>query len=177
AWEPGPDPGSVAVSALEALEGLAIVGAQRLASVRLTPVVAATLRAALDLVLGDQPTRRPMIASWDDGALDIAVQDVRLENLTAAGSLLETVEGSLGPARDAKAFLLPVPAARPRPMSLMIEQGTLGPAIPWHAVVRIRLVRSEALDALARREGCVVLRPFVTVPAASGERPAVLVAL
>lgn|SRR5262245_597532 len=176
-WERGPDPGNSPVPALEALEGLAIVGAQRLAPVRLTPAVAATLRAALDMVLGDQPTRRPMMASWDDGALEITVADVRLEALTAAGSLLETVDGSLGPAREGKGFLLRVPVASARTMYLMIEQGTLGLAIPWHAVIRIRLVRAEALDALARREGCVVLRPFVTVPPSSGERPAVLVAL
>ena len=177
AWERGFDPAEGTVSALEALEGLAVAGAQRLASVRLGAVVAATMRAALDMLLGEQPARRPLVATADDGALEIAVPEVRLENLTSAGALLETVDASLGPAREGKAFLVRVPVAGARTMYLMLEQGTLGLAIPWHAVTRIRLVRAEALETLARREGCVVLTPFVTVPPASGERPAVLVAL
>src|SRR5712691_13253969 len=93
-WERGADSAEGSVSAFEALEGLAIASAQRLTSVRLTAVVAATLRAALDLVLGDAPTRRPLTTSWDDGAFEITLPEIHLEHLTAAGALLETVDGS-----------------------------------------------------------------------------------
>jgi len=171
------DSGNGTVSAAGALAGLAISGAQRLSSVRLTRVVAETLRAAIDLALGEDPPRRPLQATWDDGAFEITLPEVRLDHLTAAGSLLETIDGSLGPAREGRAFLMRVPVAGPRDMYLMLEQGTLGLAVPWHSVIRIRLIESRALEALARREGCPVLPPFVTVPTAKFERPAVLVAL
>src|SRR6185369_5453403 len=136
------------VSALEAVDGLAVAGSQRLSAVRLQAVVAASLRAALDLVLGDQPPRKPLTATWDDGALEITVPDVRLENLTAAGALLESIDGNVGAAREGKAFLMRVPVAGPRALYLMLEQGTLNLAIPWHAVIRIRLVRPDALEQL-----------------------------
>jgi CheY-like chemotaxis protein len=143
----------------------------------LSGVVGATLRAAIDLALGDQPTRRPLSATWDDGALDVILPEVRLENLTSAGALLETVDGSLGPGRDGRSFLIRVQVAAPRPMYLMLQQGTLGLAIPWHSVIRVRLLRKETLENVARREGCPVLPPFVAVPTTQGERPAVLIAL
>lgn len=171
------DSGNGSVSAAEALAGLPISGVQRLAAVRLTGVVAATSRAAIDMALGEHPPRRPLAASWDDGALEVTLPEVRLDHLTAAASLLETVEGSLGAARESRSFVLRVPVASARAMYLMLEQGTLGLAIPWHSVIRIRLIEPSALEALARREGCPVLNPFVTVPSSSLERPAVLVAL
>lgn len=176
-WESGAGPSEGSVAALEALEGLAVAGVQRLASVRLSVVVGATLRAALDLVLGEPPSRRPLLATWDDGALEVTVPELQLEHMTAAGALLETVDGSLGPAREGRSFLARVPVLGPRGIYLMLQQGSLGLAVPWHAVVRIRMVGADALETLARREGCPILAPFVTVPRASGERPAVLVAL
>ena len=174
--EPREGPGNGSVSAASALEGLAIAGAQRLSSVRLTSVVAATLRAAIDLVLGEHPSR-PLTVAWDDGALEITLPELRLDHLTAAASLLETIDGSLGAAREGRSFLMRVPVAGPRSMYLMLEQATLGIAIPWHSVMRIRLIEPQALEALARREGCPVLPPFVTAPSTHVERPAVLVAL
>src|SRR5262245_11089118 len=165
------DSGNGTVSRAGALAARAISGAQRLSSVRLTRVVAETLRAAIDLALGEDPPRRPLQATWDDGAFEITLPEVRLDHLTAAGSLLETIDGSLGPAREGRAFLMRVPVAGPRDMYLMLEQGTLGLAIPWHSVIRIRLIESRALEALARREGCPVMPPFVTVPTAKFERP------
>jgi CheY-like chemotaxis protein len=60
---------------------------------------------------------------------------------------------------------------------LMLKQGTLSFAVPWHAVIRIRLTRPDDVDATARREGCPVLAPWVTVPRPESERPVVLVGL
>jgi CheY-like chemotaxis protein len=175
--EHGADPGNGSVSAREALEGLAIGGAPRLSAVRLNAVVGATLRAAVDLLLGEQPSRRSLRVSFDDGALDLVLPEIELDHLTSAAALLETVDGSLGPAREGRAFLVRVPVAAQRPLYLMLEQGTLGLAVPWHAVIRIRLAAREALERLARREACPVLPPFVSVPVPAAERPAVLVGL
>src|SRR5262249_12296707 len=143
-WEPrGVDPSEGTVTATETLEGLPVLGIQRLSAVRLSAVVAATLRAALDLALGDPTPRRPLAATADDGALELTLPEVRLEHLTAAGSLLETVDGNLGPAREGRAFLIRVPVAGARSIYLMLEQGTLRLAVPWHAVTRLRLARPE----------------------------------
>lgn len=168
-------PGSV--SAAEAFEGLPITGAQGLSAVRLTRVVAAASRAAVDLVLGEDPPQRPLSVVWDDGALEVTLPVGRLDHLTAAGSLLETVDGSLGPAREGRSFVMRVPVAGTRAMYLMLQQGTISLAVPWHSVIRIRLIETSGLEAMARREGCPVLPPFVSVPTSKAERPAVLVAL
>jgi CheY-like chemotaxis protein len=164
------------VSALDALEGLPLSGVQGLAGIRLAPVVAATLRAAVELVLGEEPQRRPVAAAGDDGALELTVAEARLESILAAGSLLETIEGNLSPAAGS-AYRIRVPVVSGRSLYLMLEQGTLRLAVPWHSVIRIRLVRGETVEELARREGCVALDPWVTVPRKPGERPAVLVGL
>ena len=176
-WERGADPGNGSVPALEALQGLPLAGGQRLSSVRLSAVVGATLRAAVDLLLDDPPSRRPIQATFDDGALDLVLPEIVRSSLTAAAALLETIDGSLGASREGRAFMLRVPVAAPRALYLMLEQGTLGIAVPWHTVVRIRLAKREDLESLARREGCPVLPPFVSVPSPAGERPAILVAL
>jgi CheY-like chemotaxis protein len=59
----------------------------------------------------------------------------------------------------------------------MLEQGTLPFAIPWHAVIRIRLARPEAIEQVARRGGYRVLSSWVEVPRGPRECPAVLIGL
>ena len=174
--EPVPEAAEATVSALEALEGLPIAG-QRLAEVRLMPVVAATLRAALDLMLADGLPRQPLSVVGDDGALEVTTPTAHSAGLSSAGALLETVDGSLSWSGGAPPFRLRVPAASPRPLFLMLQQGTLGLAVPWHAVLRIRLVRFDAAEAMARREGCTMVAPWVTVPWTESERTAVLIGL
>jgi CheY-like chemotaxis protein len=175
-WGRSPEPVEGSVSTLEALEGLPIAGARGLDTIRLLPVVAATLRAAVDLLIGDEPPGRPLTASGDGGALEVTVPGARPESFSSAGALLETIEGNLSPA-SGNATRLCVPVVSARPFYLMLEQGTLGLAVPWHAVIRVRLVRADQVEELARREGCPVLAPWVSVPHESDERPVVLLGL
>jgi len=166
------------VSAAGALEGLPIAGTPRLQDVELLAVVATTLRAAVDLALGDAAPRRPLVVSWDDGALDVRCAVAQPEALPLAGGLLETVEGSLGPAPDGRSeWTFRVPVAGSRSLFLMLQQGTLGLAVPWHSVLRVRLVAPGGVPALARRESARVVPPFVGVPSESPERPVVLLGL
>src|SRR5215831_7957987 len=165
------------VPALESLEGLAVAGGARLGGLRLANVVAATLRAAIDALLGPDVPRRPLAVSGDDGAFEVIMGDVRGDQLEAAAVLLETVEGNLGALGNGTAYQLRVPTASARALYLMLEQGTLRFAIPWHAVIRIRLARPEAIEQVARRGGYRVLPSWVEVPRGPGECPAVLVGL
>lgn len=177
AWEDGPE-SSRGVTAAAALEGLPVAGAPRLDQVRLTGAVATTLRGAVDLLLGEEPPRRPLTVSWDDGALEVRCPAAQTGALTLAGGLMETIEGSLGPAVDGRQdWILRVPTHAVRPLYLMLQQGTLALAVPWHSVVRVRLATRQSTELLARREGCAVLPPFVSVPDETVERPAVLLGL
>jgi CheY-like chemotaxis protein len=59
----------------------------------------------------------------------------------------------------------------------MLEQGALGLAVPWHAVVRVRLIPTESIDSAARRHRCSVLAPYADSRRVIPERAAVLVGL
>jgi hypothetical protein len=165
------------VAAVEALEGLPFTGGTRLKSIRLANVVAATLRAAIDALGGPDVPRRPLAVSGDDGAFEVTLSDVHGPHLETAAALLETVEGNLGAVGNGTAYRLRVPTASARGLYLMLEQGTLRFAVPWHAVIRIRLARPEAIEQVARRGGYRLLPSWVEVPRGTGECPAVLLGL
>jgi CheY-like chemotaxis protein len=166
------------VPAAEALEGLPVASPHRLEGARVTANTATTLRAALDLLLGDSVPRRPLEVRWDEGALEIRCPVVQAEAITLAGGLMETIEGSLGaPSEGEREWVLRAPVHMPQPMYLMLQQGTLALAVPWHSVLRVRMAKREDVGELARREGSVVLPPFVSVPGKAEPRPAVLLGL
>ena len=166
------------VPAAEALEGLPVASPHRLEGARLTATTATTLRAALDLLLGDSVPRRPLEVRWDEGALEIRCPVVQAEAITLAGGLMETIEGSLGaPSGGEREWVLRAPVHAPQPMYLMLQQGTLALAVPWHSVLRVRMIKREDVGELARREGSAVLPPFVSVPGKAEPRPAVLLGL
>ena len=166
------------IPAAEALEGLPVSGGPRFEAARVTAVTATTLRAALDLLLGEAPPPRPLPVSWDDGALEVRCIVSQAEALAIAGGLMETIGGSLGQSPGGHPeWVLRVPVQGVHSMYLMLEQGTLALAVPWHSVIRVRMVPREGLAAVARREGAAVLPLFVDVPPATDARPAVLVGL
>lgn len=166
------------VPAAEAFEGLPITTSPRLEAARISALAATTLRAAVDLLLGDHPPRRPLEVTADDGALEVRCPLGQPEALALAGGLMETIDGSLGPSHDDRAeWVLRVPVEGIHAMYLMLQQGSLSLALPWHSVVRVRMVAPDGVAALARRDGSAVLDPFVSVPVKPEARPAVLVGL
>ena len=174
----GGEPPPIVVSVASALHGLPVTANARLAEVHLTSPVATTLRAALDLVLAGNPPLRPLGVSTDDATLEVRCTISQAEALAVAGGLLEAIEGSLARARtDRGEWTLRVPLAVARPTFLMLTQGTLRIAVPWHAVVRVRLVPARDIDAAARREGAQRIQPFAEAPDPGAERPVVLIAL
>ena len=166
------------VPAAEALEGLPIAAPHRLEGARLGATTATTLRAALDLLLGESVPRRPLDVRWDDGALEVRCPLLQPEAVALAAGLMETIEGSLAPpAAGQREWVLRAPIRGPQSMYLMLRQGTLAVALPWHSVLRVRMAKPEDIAQLARREGSTVLPPFVSVPLKPEPRPAVLLGL
>lgn len=180
--ESGHDPlavrGEGGVSATEALTGVSMPGdRESLGRARLTAMVAAALRTALDRMIGDLPVRRPIVAGGDEDVLEVRLDVVDDAGLSAAGEVLESAGGSLGPSeRRRGAWVVRVPMLVERPTYLMVEQGTLGLAVPWSAVARVRMMPSDAIDAMARRNGWAVLPRFADDGREAAERPVVVIA-
>lgn len=165
---PGASPGTPpSVGVAEVLAGLPLEGGSEpaLARARLSAITAGALRAALDLLLEAEPRQRLQIAA-DDAALEVRFADPDTAGLAPAASLLEKVEGNLGPARQAGRWAIRIPVASARPIFLMLEQGGLRLAVPWAAVVRLRLAAS--FDAAGRRQDYAVL-PALAPDAAAAE--------
>ena len=175
---PEGEPSISTVTAASALEGLPVTAAARLGEVRLSALVATTLRAALDLALGGGPPLRPLWVSTDDAVIEIRCTLGQSDTLALAGGLLEAIESSLTRARTERGeWIFRVPLAVARPTFLMLTQGTLRLAVPWHAVSRVRLVPSSEFQATARREGAEMIPPFVRAADPAAECPVVLLGL
>ena len=165
------------VSATEALTGVSLPGSRDdgLSRARLTPMVAAALRTALDRLLGDLPARRPIVAGGDEDVLEVRLDAVDPAGLVPSGEVLESAGGSLSPAeRLSGAWIVRVPLLVERPTYLMVEQGTLSLAVPWPAVARVRMLATDAIHAVARRHGWVVLPRFADAAREAAERPVVV---
>jgi CheY-like chemotaxis protein len=175
---PEGEPSTSTVTAASALDGLPVTAAARLGEVRLSAVVATTLRAALDLALGGGPPLRPLWVSIDDAVIEIRCALGQSDALGLAGGLLEAIEGSLTRAREERGeWIFRVPLAVARPTFLMLTQGTLGLAVPWHAVSRVRLVPSSEFQATARREDAELIPSFVRGADPAADCPVVLLGL
>jgi CheY-like chemotaxis protein len=180
-WAPGTaagGPPAPTLAATEALEGVAapddLAG---LARTRLSAPVAAALRAALDWLGGAVP-RRPLRVRAEDSVLEVWVAVAEPTGLRAASEVLGAVEGSLGPvdgAAPAGTWRLRVPAQAPRPAFLMVLQGGVHLALPWHAVLHVHML--PAADVADARPAAPVLAPLAAPDdAGDGERPVVMVA-
>ena len=166
------------VTVTRALEGLPITTSARLDDICLTAVVAATLRAALDMALAGGTPLRPLWITTDDAVMEIRLAIAQPDALALAGGLLEAIEGSLTRAPGERGdWILRVPLALARPTYLMLTQGTLGLAVPWHAVSRVRMLPSKMIERIARREGAHLLPPLAQAADIASERPAVLLGL
>ena len=118
------------VPAAEALEGLPISAVHRLEGARLSATTATTLRAALDLLLGESVPRRPLDVRWDDGALEVRCPVLQPEAVMLAAGLMETIEGSLAsPPGEQREWVLRAQVLGPQAMYLMLHQGTLARAM------------------------------------------------
>ena len=155
---------------LEQLGGLSFDPCEGLANARVAAPVAAALRAVLDWLGVDDRVRT--CVSVQDSALELSVRVTFEAGLAPAGAVLASVEGSLGAAEDER-WALRVPLATARPSFLLVRQGHVGLALPWHAVARLCMLREAERTQLAEP----TLAPLVPFGELGGERPAALIAL
>ena len=155
---------------LDQLGGLSFDPTEGLANARVAAPVAAALRAALDWLGVDDRVRTRV--SVQDSALELSVRVPFEAGLAPAGAVLASVDGSLG-ATDDERWALRLPLATARPSFLLVRQGHVGLALPWHAVARLRMLRETERAQLAEP----MLPPLSPFGEAGGERPAALIAL
>ncbi len=136
---------------------------------RLTAQVASALRAAVDWAGFD--LARKLQVQRHDSALTITGPCGHEAGLGPAGAVLATVEGSLAKEPDGR-WTMRVPMHAERGSFLLLRQGRLAIALPWHSVSRLRMLAPGAERTLAEP----VLAPFTSSAPSEGERPAALVA-
>lgn len=159
---------AAAVSAAEALAEVVPSAKRLLERSRLEPVVAGALRASLDWLLAPGETPELIV---QDTAISLVLPSVRADGLALAGATLSAAHGSLIQ-RDDELWQVRVPLLVERPSFLLVRQGHLSLALPWHAVARLRMLNAEARAAL--REP--VLSPLAAGADLRGERPSALLA-
>ena len=186
-WRGGTEGPPVAtLSAAEMLSDLSLAdddSASVARRVRLTMPVAAAVRAALDWLEGRSGMRRPLELRSDASVLEIWCELRDAAGVRPAHEVLSSVDGNLGPpltpsgeAHD-RPWILRVPSFGPRPSYLMLEQGRLRLAVPWHAVLKLQVVRRDVIEARAARLGMSVLEPLAPLARRGPESPIAIVAL
>src|SRR5262245_44323999 len=171
------------LGAAEMLSDLSLAGDASAAvarRVRLTMPVAAAVRAALDWLAGPDGVRAPIELRQDASALEILCEMRDPAGVPPAHQVLSGVDGNLGPplvpvgGREGS-WLIRVPSFSARPAYVMLMQGTLKLAVPWHAVLRIQVMPRAAFHARAARAGMTVLPRLSSLATRGGECPVVVV--
>ncbi|MBI1795564.1 MAG: response regulator [Candidatus Eisenbacteria bacterium] len=173
-------PRSTPVALSEVLVGLKIQrGAEVMTQVKLEPLRAAALRAALDWLLDDgEAARRPLTLASDGAVLEVQCEGISFSGLEQAAKVLGGVDGRLGPSGDRPGvWSLHVAIAAARETFLMFEQDGLALAVPWPGVERVRLMQADAIEAMAQRQGLPVLAPLARDTRRAAEQPVMIVAL
>lgn len=169
ASEPVDAPSEHVHAASEVLADLPIGAAEGFDRARLTAPVASALRAAVDWAGFD--LARKLQVQLHDSALTLTGPCGHEAGLGPAGAVLATVEGSLAKEPDGR-WTMRVPMHAERGSFLLLRQGRLAIALPWHTVSRLRMLAPGAERSLAEP----VLAPFTSSAPGEGERPAALVA-
>lgn len=137
---------------------------------QVTLPVAAGLRAALDWLGTD--LGGGLRVTVHEAALTLAVRVAHEPGLAPAGAVLALSGGALLPEPDGR-WSLRVPLHTERPAFLLVRQGELSLALPWHAIARMRIADEAARASLTEPS----LAPWSPLARAHGERPLALVAL
>ncbi len=177
--EAGPQPAVATLAIGDVIEDLPAVPGEdghALERVRVTAPVAAALRAALDWLEGGTPARTLRVTA-EDSMLEVWVSGIDPMGLRAASEVLAAVDGNLGPVGGAAppgTWRIRVPAHSARAAYLMVVQGGLPLALPWHSVLHVHLMADrEVATAMPPAAQIAPLAPLVE---SEDERPVVMVA-
>jgi CheY-like chemotaxis protein len=182
----GPDDDETAavptMTVAQVLEDVTLVGddSRRMASrLRLTATVAATLRASLDWLMPTAIDARSVRIHGEPSLVELRLDAVNPSGLGPAHRVLSAVGGNLGPAIEPEGpeggWIIRVPSFAARPTYLMVMQGGIRLALPWHSVLRLRM--AGAADARGDMRGLdyPTLEFFATPASPASEYPLVLV--
>ena len=173
------------LSAAEMLSDLPLKGDESASvarRVRLTMPVAAAVRAAIDWLAGREGVRHALELREDASVLEIGCEMRDRAGVPAAHEVLAAADGNLGPAFTSAgeagggSWIIRVPAFSPRPAYVMLEQGTLRLAVPWHAVLKLQVVPRKQIESRATRVGMSVIPPLAPLAARGTESPVVVLA-
>lgn len=180
-WAPAADDAQAEeVATLSAADAL---GEERLADddavararqARLGASVAASVRAALDW-LTEVHDPAPLSFSVTDGVLDVTLGRIREAGLRAATEVIAAVNGNLRPAGD-DAWTMRVPTFGKRACYLMVLQDQAPLALPWHAVLRVRMVEAARIEPMWHDPVPLVDAPPHAAGAGAGGLPLVHIA-
>lgn len=150
------------------------------AQLRLAAPVAASLRAALDWLSPEDAAVRGVRLRGEPSLLEVRLTGIEPRGLGAAHRVIGAVGGNLGPALEddraaAGEWIVRVPSFALRPSYLMVIQGGLRLAIPWHSVLRLRMLSPAEMVANGWRQGHPVLDFLATPSPTAIEYPVVLV--
>jgi len=136
--------------------------------------VAAGLRAALDWIVADWTPggAGKLNAELAEATFTLVTRAAHEPGLAPAGAVLALSGGALLPEPDGR-WALRVPLHAARPAFLLVRQGDLSLALPWHAVVQLTIV-DDTTRALMLEPS---LAPWAPLARGQGERPAALLAL
>lgn len=154
----------------ELLQDFALDDAAAIERAQVTLPVAAGLRAALDWLGADMGGG--LRVTLHESALALAIRVAHEPGLGPAGAVLALSGGALLPEPDGR-WSLRVPLHTERPAFLLVRQGELSLALPWHAVARMRIADDTARAVMTEPS----LRPWSPLARTTGERPAALLAL
>ncbi|HEY2955544.1 MAG TPA: response regulator [Candidatus Eisenbacteria bacterium] len=181
----GPGPSVPTLIAAEMLSDLPLSGEESASvarRIRLTMPVAAAVRAAIDWISGRHGPKVPLALRGDASVLEIGCELRDAAGLAPAHEVLAGVDGSLGPAlgppvaASARPWVLRVPSFGARATYAMLEQGGLKLAVPWHAVIKLQVVRRDAIQVRSARLGMEVLSPLAPLTRRATECPVAIVA-
>ena len=166
-----------AILVSDVLEDVALAGDESHAVARRShlPIpVAAAVRAAIDW-LSQYGSGSPLRLYGEPSLLELRMERIRTDRLFAAHRVLAAAGGNLGPAADGAGWVLRVPSYAERATYLMLVQGGLRIAVPWHAVLKLRIVPTQPGAAGIRPMEHVLLPALAPPESDVAEHPVVLI--
>jgi len=154
----------------ELLGELTVEGREAIEHADVSLPVAAALSAALDWLGAD--AGGALRVRVQDAAMTLSLRATHEPGLGPAGAVLSLSGGALLPEPDGR-WALRVPLHVDRPAFLLVRQGELLLALPWHAVARLCIADDAARAAMTEPS----LAPWSPLERGHGERPAALLAL
>lgn len=157
---------------------------ERARRVRVTAPVAAALRAAIDWLSHDNGSPAPLRFTSEESVLEVVCDRANVLGLRSAEKVLAAVGGVLFPASASGtavtplasgAWVLRVPTLAGMGSYLMLHQGDLALALPWHSVLRLYMGRGIDVRGGFGERGLSVLPPFAALALNCSEYPVVLV--